>query len=139
MAGKGRQQHPTGIPCSEVSAREAGYLLALHGLQRQPTPATQVALARAMGVSAPTALEMVRRLRTMGLVEPDGLTLTREGISAALTLAARRHAAQVLTEEVLGIAGDSVEPEVARLAPNLSPKMVQRLNARRAGRAAGPS
>jgi Mn-dependent DtxR family transcriptional regulator len=108
--------------------------LALHGLQREPAPPTQVALARAVGVAAPTALEMVRRLRTMGLVEAEGLGLTSDGTSAALTLAARRHAAQVLTEEVLGIEGDSVEPEIARLAPNLSSKMVQRLNARRSNR-----
>jgi Mn-dependent DtxR family transcriptional regulator len=137
MAGKGKQPHEPGNPCADVSAREAGYLLALHGLQRESTTPTQVALARAMGVSAPTALEMVRRLRTMGLVETAGLRLTREGTSAALTLAARRHAAQVLTEEVLGIEGESVEPEIARLAPNLSPKMVQRLNARRTGRLSG--
>ncbi len=134
MTGKGRRPHEPGTPCADVSAREATYLLALRGLQRQTDTPTQVSLARAMGVSAPTALEMVRRLRTMGLVETDGLRLTREGTSAALTLAARRHAAQVLTEEVLGIEGDSVEPEIARLAPNLSPKMVQRLNARRPSR-----
>jgi Mn-dependent DtxR family transcriptional regulator len=129
-----KQPQEQGIPCVEVSAREAGYLLAMHGLQREPLPPTQVALARAVGVSAPTALEMVRRLRSMGLVEPQGLGLTREGTSAALALASRRHAAQVLTEQVMGIEGDSVEPEIARLAPNLSAKMVQRLNARRTGR-----
>jgi len=134
MPDRRKQIQTPGNPCADVSAREAGYLLALHGLQRGQTPPTQVALARAMGVSAPTALEMVRRLRTMGLVETDSLGLSREGVSAALALASRRHAAQVLTEEVLGIEGDSVEPEIARLAPNLSSKMVQRLNARRTDR-----
>ncbi len=135
MPGR-RKQEPEapGAPCADVSAREAGYLLALHGLQREPTAPTQVALARAVGVAAPTALEMVRRLRTLGLVETGSLGLTREGTSAALALASRRHAAQVLTEEVLGIEGDSVEPEIARLAPNLSSKMVQRLNTRRTNR-----
>jgi Mn-dependent DtxR family transcriptional regulator len=121
-------------PCAHVSAREAGYLLALYRLNREPGTPTQVALAKAVGVSAPTALEMVRRLRALALVEVQGLALTTEGVSAALALGARRHAAQVLSEEVLGLEAGSVIPEIDKLAPNLSATMVRRLNARRDGR-----
>jgi Mn-dependent DtxR family transcriptional regulator len=119
-------------PCGEVSAREASYLLALQELTRGETRPTQAALARAMKVSPPTALEMVRRLRRLGLLEPDRLALTHEGTSAALLLASRRHAAHLLTHDVLGLDDDQgADPEADRLAPNISPKLVRRLMADR--------
>jgi DtxR family transcriptional regulator, Mn-dependent transcriptional regulator len=114
-------------PCADVSGREAGYLLALHELAAARTPPTQKRLAGSMGVSAPTALEMVRRLRRMGLVEPDRLELTPKGTSAALLLASRRHAAHLLTGEVLGYADAATNPEAARLAPSLSRELARKL------------
>jgi Mn-dependent DtxR family transcriptional regulator len=118
-------------PCAEVSGREAGYLLALHQLAVAPKPPTQKGLAGAMGVSAPTALEMVRRLRRMGLVDAERLVLTPKGTSAALLLASRRHAAHLLTGEVLGHPDAATNPEVERLAPNLSRELARRLLAAR--------
>lgn len=114
-------------PCAEVSGREAGYLLALHQLASAAAPPTQKGLASSMGVSAPTALEMVRRLRRMGLVEPDRLELTPRGMSAALLLASRRHAAHLLTGEVLGYSDAAHNPEAARLAPSLSRELARKL------------
>lgn len=114
-------------PCAGVSGREAGYLLALHELAMAATPPTQRSLAHSMGVSAPTALEMVRRLRRMGLVEADRLELTAKGTSAALLLASRRHAAHLLTGEVLGYTDAATNPEAARLAPSLSRELARKL------------
>jgi Mn-dependent DtxR family transcriptional regulator len=114
-------------PCAEVSGREAGYLLALRQLASAPRPPTQKSLADSMGVSAPTALEMVRRLRRMGLVEDDRLELTPKGMSAALLLASRRHAAHLLTGEVLGYADAATNPEAERLAPSLSRELARKL------------
>jgi Mn-dependent DtxR family transcriptional regulator len=114
-------------PCAEVSGREAGYLLALHQLAIDPKPPTQKGLADSVGVSAPTALEMVRRLRRLGLVEADRLELTSKGTSAALLLASRRHAAHLLTGEVLGYADAATNPEAARLAPSLSRELARKL------------
>jgi Mn-dependent DtxR family transcriptional regulator len=114
-------------PCAEVSGREAGYLLALHQLATAPAPPSQKNLAAAMGVSAPTALEMVRRLRRMGLVDPKALLLTPRGMSAALLLASRRHAAHLLTGEVLGHADAATNPEAERLAPSLSRELARKL------------
>ena len=123
-------------PCAEVSGREAGYLLALHQLASAPKPPTQKRLAGSMGVSAPTALEMVRRLRRMGLVEADRLELTSKGMSAALLLASRRHAAHLLTGEVLGYTDAATNPEAARLAPSLSRELARKLLAVRPPREA---
>lgn len=118
-------------PCAEVSGREAGYLLALHQLAAAPRPPTQKGLAHSMGVSAPTALEMIRRLRRMGLVEDDRLELTSKGTSAALLLASRRHAAHLLTGEVLGYPDAATNPEAERLAPSLSRELARKLLAGR--------
>ena len=122
-----RQTTEPDPPCAEVSGREAGYLLALHHLASAPAPLTQKGLATSMGVSAPTALEMVRRLRRMGLVVSDGLALTPKGTSAALLLASRRHAAHLLTGEVLGYADAATNPEAERLAPSLSRELARKL------------
>lgn len=122
-----RPAEPDELPCADVSGREAGYLLALRQLATVTTPPTQKQLARSMGVSAPTALEMVRRLRRLGLVEGDRLALTLKGTSAALLLASRRHAAHLLTGEVLGYADARSNPEAERLAPNLSRELARKL------------
>src|ERR1700722_6697190 len=114
-------------PCADVSGREAGYLLALHQLASAIKPPTQKGLAESMGVSAPTALEMVRRLRRMGLGEPDELELTPKGTSAALLLASRRHAAHLLTGDVLGYTDAATNPEAVRLAPSLSRELARKL------------
>lgn len=88
-----------------------------------------------MGVSAPSALEMVRRLRQLGLVEPDRLSLTHEGVSAALVLASHRQAAHLLAHDLLGIDDQGAVEEAARLAPSISPGLTRRLMATRPPRA----
>lgn len=118
-------------PCACVSAREGGYLLALLDLSRDQAHPTQAALARSVKVSAPTALEMVRRLRQLGLVEQDGLALTHEGVSAALVLASHRGAARLLAHELLGLDDQGADAEAARLAPNISAGLTRRLMASR--------
>lgn len=132
------ERHPIETPCGEVSAREASYLLALSELARGEKPPTQAALARAMDVSPPTALEMIRRLRQLGLVEVERLALTDDGRSAALVLASRRHAAHVLAHDLLGVTDEQeADAEAARLAPNVSPRLTRRLIADAAARRRG--
>lgn len=128
-----RSAPEAGPPCAGVSPREAGYLLALHRLAEATSPPTQVGLARSMGVSAPSALEMIRRLRKLGLVESDRLELTPKGTSAALLLASRRHAAHLLTGDVLGYEDQATNPEVERLAPSMSRELARKLLSVRRG------
>lgn len=126
MTSKPEQAAET--PCADVSAREASYLLTLRELTHDEQPPTQAALARAMKVAPPTALEMVRRLRQLGLLKTDSLTLTDHGRSAALLLASRRHAAHLLTHDLLGITDErQADIEAARLAPNVSPRLTRHL------------
>ena len=111
----------------ELTEGEARYLLALRDLNSGGTPPSQAAVARKVGVSHPTALEMIRRLRALDLVAPDALTLTANGTSAALVLTSRRHAARVLAHEVLGLDDEQADAEAEALATSLSPVLARRL------------
>ena len=65
-------------PCVEWSEGVARYLIAISDLSKAETKPTQAELARVLEVSQPSVLEMVRKLRGMGLVEEEGLALTSE-------------------------------------------------------------
>jgi Mn-dependent DtxR family transcriptional regulator len=118
----------------ELTEGEARYLLALRDLNAGGTPPSQAAVARKVGVSHPTALEMIRRLRALDLVAADTLTLTASGTSAALVLTSRRYAARVLAQEVLGLDDEQSAAEADALATSLSPVLARRLVAWRARR-----
>jgi Mn-dependent DtxR family transcriptional regulator len=116
---------PDDLPsCTDLTAGEARYLLAIRGLEGKPS---QAALARKVGVSHPTALEMVRRLRQLGLVEAEGLALTPEGMRTALVLASRRSAAEHLAHEVLGFDDEQAKLEAEKLAATASPQLARKL------------
>lgn len=125
-----------GLPgtCMDLTEGEARYLLALRDLNLAGAPPSQAAVARKVGVSHPTALEMIRRLRGLDLVAPEALTLTPRGTSAALVLSSRRHAAHVLAHEVLGLPPEQAKAEAAHLATSLSPVLARRLVAWRTRR-----
>ena len=124
-------------PCMEITEGEARYLLAVRDLNADGEPPSQAAVARKVGVSHPTALEMIRRLRGLGLVAPEALTLTAGGTSAALVLSSRRQAARVLAHEVLGLDDEQSAAEADALATSLSPMLARRLVAWRTRRDAG--
>lgn len=129
------RSHPDlAAPCMELTEGEARYLLALRDLNAGGPPPSQAAVARKVGVSHPTALEMIRRLRALDLVAPDALTLTANGTSAALVLTSRRHAAHVLAHEVLGLDAEQSAAEAETLATSLSPVLARRLVAWRTRR-----
>jgi Mn-dependent DtxR family transcriptional regulator len=114
-------------PCVEVTPGEARYLLTIFDLAHKGIGLSQAVLARTLGVSNPTALQMVRRLRQLGLVQQQGLKLTSAGTSAALGLGRRRNAARVLALEVLGLEESEADLEASRLAPAVSSTLARRL------------
>lgn len=114
--------------CADVTTGEARYLMALLDMQREAGgDPSQASLARHLRVSAPTALEMLRRLRTLGLVEAEAVRLTPAGTSAALVLSSRRRAALQIMQDVLGLEGDDAEHEAAWLAASASPLLGRHL------------
>jgi Mn-dependent DtxR family transcriptional regulator len=120
-------QFPEERPCVEVTPGEARYLLTIFDIARAGMRISQASLARTLGVSGPTALEMVRRLRQLGLIGVDSLELTSAGTSAALGLGSRRHAARVLALDVLGLDEPDADAEARRLAPAVSATLVKHL------------
>lgn len=114
--------------CADVTTGEARYLMALLDMQREAgADPSQASLARHLRVSAPTALEMLRRLRTLGLVEAEAVRLTPAGTSAALVLSSRRRAALQIMQDVLGIDPENAELEAAWLAASASPLLGRHL------------
>jgi Mn-dependent DtxR family transcriptional regulator len=118
--------------CVELTEGESRYLLAIRALTIDDRPPSQAAIARRLGVSHPTALEMIRRLRRMELLEPESLKLTSQGMSASLVLSSRRQAAQQLAHDVLGLDAEEAEIEAERIAASASPVLARRLVAWRA-------
>ena len=128
MAHAPNEPHP---PCADPSAVEARYLLAIFDLARAAGPPTQAEVARSVGVSAPTALEMIRRLRVLGFVHPGTVALTHAGQSAALVLSSRRAAAHTLVHDLLGVDDQLSRAEADLLATAVSPALGRRLHAGR--------
>lgn len=123
-----------GAPCVEMSEGVARYVLALFDLGQEGKPPTQARLARELKVSQPSALQMVRRIRTMGLISPDNLGLTPQGVSTALVLASRRTAARDLTHEVLGLNPAEARAEAEHMASSATTAFGRKLVAWRARR-----
>lgn len=124
----GEEQAAAERSCADVTTGEARYLMALLDMQREAgSDPSQASLARHLRVSAPTALEMLRRLRTLGLVEAEAVRLTPAGTSAALVLSSRRRAALQIMQDVLGLEGDDAEHEAAWLAASASPLLGRHL------------
>jgi Mn-dependent DtxR family transcriptional regulator len=128
------EPHP---PCADLSPVEARYLLAILDLERAAGPPTQAEVARSLGVSAPTALEMIRRLRVLGFAQPGTVALTHAGQSAALVLSSRRAAAHTLVHDLLGVDDERSRAEAELLATAVSPALGRRLHAGR-GRTPSP-
>ena len=105
----------------------ARYLLAIFEVDRDERRLTAAAVARRLGVSTPSAHEMIGRLATMGLVGRHPLRLTADGMSTALVLSTRRRAASRLAHEVLGMSDEAADEEAHQLAATLSPVLGRRL------------
>jgi len=114
-------------PCVEMSEGVARYLMALSDLGQEGKPPTQARLARELDVSQPSALQMVRRIREMGLINEDDLGLTPAGTSAALVLTSRRTAAADLTAEILGLDPAEARAEAEHLASSATPAFGRKL------------
>ena len=119
MAHAPNEPHP---PCADLSAVEARYLLSILDLERAAGTPSQAEVARTVGVSAPTALEMIRRLRALGFVAPGTVALTHAGQSAALVLISRRAAAHTLVHDLLGVDDELSRTEAEHLATAVSPR-----------------
>ncbi len=89
------------------------------------------AVARALGVSTPSATNMLKRLAAAGLIEHRarrGVTLTPTGEKAALEVVRHHRLLELYLTEALGYSWDTVHAEADRLEHAVSEELEARLD-----------
>lgn len=106
------------------------YLKAIYRLAQEASPVATSDIALALGLSAPSVSEMVKRLSEQGLVEHApyrGVELTAQGRRAALGMLRRHRILETYLVEKLGYTWDSVHPEAERLEHAVSDSLIERM------------
>ena len=108
------------------------YLEKLFWMNEAGIDATQANLARAVGVSQPTALEMVRRLVDDGFVVRDErkrLRFTDVGEQSASRIVTRHRLIEAFLVQVFGIPWDEVHEEAHSFEHGVSENLEERMRA----------
>lgn len=113
------------------SAAVENYLKAIYALEvGLARPVTTGAVAASMGVSAPSASNMVRRLARLGLADLTpgrGVVLTSDGRRIALAVVRRHRILETYLRQQLDLPWDEVHAEAEVLEHALSPALAERL------------
>jgi DtxR family Mn-dependent transcriptional regulator len=107
------------------------YLKAVFAIQQSAPPPTVSKVAEFMGVSVPSASEMLKRLEQQRYVRAaeDGVALTREGQDVAVRVVRRLRLAERLLTDILGLGLDRVYDEACKMEHVISPEVEARLEA----------
>ncbi len=108
------------------------YLEAIYKLQAAEKPLGTTELGKELNVSPASASEMTDRLAEKGLVEKArdrGITLTKKGEKAALTLIRTHRISERFLVDVLGMDWKDVHDEACRLEHAISPAVESRMEA----------
>jgi DtxR family Mn-dependent transcriptional regulator len=114
------------------SPAEARYLEVMGRLGRGATPVAGAAIARSLGLSAPTVHEMLRRLETDGFIvraETGGWRLTDDGRRQSDAVRRRRRVVEHFLRTVLDVPEREVADEADALLTAVSPQLEDRLRA----------
>ena len=107
------------------------YLKALYVLGGGTASISTSTLARQLGVSVPSATEMLGRLDVLGLVRHDryrGAMLTAGGEAVALEVVRCHRLVETFLTEKLGYTWDEVHEEAERLEHVVSERMAERMS-----------
>jgi DtxR family Mn-dependent transcriptional regulator len=121
---------PTPAPDLTVAVQD--YLKAIYVLESTEERVTTSALARRMGVSAPSATAMTKRLDELGLVERlpyRGVALTEEGRLGALEVLRHHRLLERYLVDRLGLTLDEVHAEAELLEHALSEELEAKIDA----------
>jgi DtxR family Mn-dependent transcriptional regulator len=116
----------------ELSAAVQDYLKAIYALEFAGERVTTSALAERMGVSAPSATAMTKRLAELGLVERApyrGVVLTETGRRGALEVLRHHRLLERYLVDRLGLSLDEVHAEAELLEHALSEELEARIDA----------
>jgi DtxR family Mn-dependent transcriptional regulator len=117
---------------SALSAAGEDYLKAIYKLQADGVAVTTQALASRLGVAAPSATSMVKKLASMHLVRHApyrGVELTSGGERIALEVIRHHRLIETYLAEVLGVEWDKVHDEAERWEHVLSEEVEARMDA----------
>jgi DtxR family transcriptional regulator, Mn-dependent transcriptional regulator len=106
------------------------YLKAIYKLQQSGGVVSTSALAEAMGVAAPSATGMVKRLAGLKLVRHHpyrGVRLTKAGVKMALEVVRHHRLLELYLAEALGYSWDKVHEEAERLEHVISEEFEEKI------------
>jgi DtxR family transcriptional regulator, Mn-dependent transcriptional regulator len=107
------------------------YLKAIAVLEESGERVTTSTIAGVVGVSAPSATAMVKRLATLGFLEHEpyrGVVLTEAGRKVALEIVRHHRLLERYLAEALGVPLDRVHEEADRLEHSLSEELEERID-----------
>lgn len=118
-------------PPADLSVAVQDYLKAIYALESAGERATTSALARRMGVSAPSASAMTKRLDELGLVRRlpyRGVALSEEGRRSALEVLRHHRLLERYLVDRLGLSLAEVHAEAELLEHALSEELEARID-----------
>ncbi|HXG77546.1 MAG TPA: metal-dependent transcriptional regulator [Gaiellaceae bacterium] len=121
-----------GTQATELTVAAQDYLKAIYALETAGDRVTTSALAARMGVSAPSATAMTKRLAELGLVERApyrGVALTEEGRRGALEVLRHHRLLERYLVDRLGLPLHEVHAEAELLEHALSEELEDRIDA----------
>jgi DtxR family Mn-dependent transcriptional regulator len=116
----------------ELTVAVQDYLKAIYALESAGERVTTSALASRMGVAAPSATAMTKRLAELGLVERApyrGVVLTETGRRGALEVLRHHRLLERYLADRLGLSLDEVHAEADRLEHALSEELEAKIDA----------
>ena len=117
---------------TDLTVAVQDYLKAIYALESVGKRVTTSELATRMGVSAPSATAMTKRLAELGLVERApyrGVSLTESGRLGALEVLRHHRLLERYLVDRLGLSLDEVHAEADRLEHALSEKLEAKIDA----------
>lgn len=121
-----------GIQTADLTVAVQDYLKAIYVLESAGERVTTSALATRMGVSAPSATAMTKRLAELGLVERApyrGVALTEEGRRGALEVVRHHRLLERYLVDRLGLSLDEVHAEAELLEHALTEELEAKIDA----------
>lgn len=115
----------------QLSATTENYLKAIYKLQNQAPVVTTNNIAYALGTTAPTAHDMIKKLAQGKLITHTkyrGVGLTTKGNKAALEIVRRHRLWEVFLSKTLGFKWDEVHAMAEQLEHVSAPALIDRID-----------
>lgn len=114
-----------------ASASVEEYLECIYKLSESQQPVKSNQIASALGISAPSVAEMIKKMQEAGLVIKNinkSLTLTKEGEEKAVNLIRKHRLSERFLADMLNISWDKVHDEACKFEHVLSEEAEEGLN-----------